>query len=161
MFAVPVAVVEESRYLLAAEPVRVRPVAVTVLAFPTLLSAKLAVPPVQLTFPVSAARTPLRVQENVAVAVPSYGLLVAVMLGVTVAWVIVKVCEVLVPPPGAGVVTVIGTPPGDVSRSLAGMAAVTCPEFTNVVGRALPFQFTTVVDPKLVPLAIRLKPDPP
>src|SRR5438094_8944911 len=46
------------------------------------------------------------------------------------------------PPPGAGLKTVIGKLPA-VVRSLAGIAAVSSVELTNVVGRAAPLKRTT------------------
>ena len=65
-----------------------------------------------------------------------------------------------VPPPGAGLVTVIGNVPA-VAMSAAVMAAVTWVVDTYVVVRALPFQLTTEVDTKLVPFTVRVKALPP
>ena len=64
-----------------------------------------------------------------------------------------------VPPPGAGVTTVTGTLPA-VTMSLAGIAAVTWPAFTNVVVRAVPFQRTLEVPTKLLPFTVSVKPPP-
>ena len=65
-----------------------------------------------------------------------------------------------VPPPGAGVTTVTGALPA-VTMSLAGIAAVSCPAFTNVVVRAAPFQRTSEVPTKLLPFTVSVKPAPP
>src|SRR5262245_63737680 len=64
------------------------------------------------------------------------------------------------PPPGAGVTTVTGTLPC-VTMSLAGIAAVTWPAFTNVVVRGAPFQWTWEVPTKLLPFTVSVKPPPP
>jgi hypothetical protein len=54
----------------------------------------------------------------------------------------VKVCAFVVPPPGAGVKTVIAYSP-EVVTSLAGIAAVSCVELTYVVVRFEPANRTT------------------
>src|SRR5678816_2644732 len=65
-----------------------------------------------------------------------------------------------VPPPGAGLATVIGTLPA-LAMSPALIVAVSCVELTNVVVRAAPFQRTTDPDTKLVPLTVSVNADPP
>ena len=65
-----------------------------------------------------------------------------------------------VPPPGVGFTTVTGTLPW-VTMSLAGIAAVTCPAFTNVVVRPVPFQRTWDVPTKLLPFTVSVKAAPP
>ena len=65
-----------------------------------------------------------------------------------------------VPPPGAGVTTVTGALPA-VTMSLAGIAAVTWPAFTNVVVRAAPFQRTWEVPTKLLPFTVSVNAAPP
>ena len=64
-----------------------------------------------------------------------------------------------VPPPGVGFTTVTGALPA-VTMSLAGIAAVTWPAFTNVVVRAAPFQRTWEVPTKLLPFTVSVKPPP-
>ena len=73
---------------------------------------------------------------------------------------IVKVCGLEIPPPGAGVTTVTPAVPA-VAMSAAVMAAVSCVALTNVVVRALPFQFTVEFAVKLVPLTVKVNAPPP
>ena len=73
---------------------------------------------------------------------------------------IVKVWAFDVPPPGAGVNTVTAAVPAT-PRSAAGIAAVTCVVETNVVARAAPFQRTTELGTKFVPLTVSVRPGPP
>lgn len=69
-------------------------------------------------------------------------------------------CTLVVPPPGAGFVTVtLTTPP--LAMSAAVMAAVTCVALTKVVVLAAPLKFTTEVETKFVPVAVSVKPAPP
>ena len=56
--------------------------------------------------------------------------------------------------------TVTGTLPC-ATMSLAGIAAVTCPGFTNVVVRGAPFQRTWDVPTKLLPFTVSVKAAPP
>jgi hypothetical protein len=63
----------------------------------------------------------------------------------------VKYCGALVPPPGAGVTTVIGKRPG-VARLDTGTFAVRLVELTKVVGTEVPFTSTEEVDTKPVPV---------
>src|SRR3954465_4868284 len=72
----------------------------------------------------------------------------------------VNVCPFDVPPPGAGLKTVTGKLP-PVSRSLAGIAALSCVELMNVVVRALLLKLTTEPDMKPEPFTVRTKPAPP
>src|SRR5262245_2474615 len=55
-----------------------------------------------------------------------------------------------VPPPGAGVTTVIGQAPAT-ARSAADSVASNCVELTNVVGRGDPFHASTDDDVNLLP----------
>ena len=59
-----------------------------------------------------------------------------------------------------GFATVTGALPW-VTMWLAGIAAVTCPAFTNVVVRAAPFQRTWEVPTKLLPFTVSVKAAPP
>jgi hypothetical protein len=65
-----------------------------------------------------------------------------------------------VPPPGAGVTTVIEIVP-PLTRSPTGTKAVNCVAFTSVVTRGVPFQSTTEVLMKPVPFTVSVKPAPP
>src|SRR5262245_36169567 len=62
-----------------------------------------------------------------------------------------------VPPPGAGVKTVISRVPA-VTRSLASIAAVSCVAEITAVGRFEPSTRTIDVDPNPVPLTVNTKP---
>ena len=73
---------------------------------------------------------------------------------------IVRVWALEVPPPGAGVNTVTEAVPAT-AMSAAGIAAVNRVEETNVVVRSAPFQSTTELATKPVPLTVSVKPDPP
>lgn len=73
---------------------------------------------------------------------------------------IIKVCGLEVPPPGAGVTTVTAAVPA-VAMSGAKIAAVNCTALTNVVVRALPFQFTTELFVKFVPTTVKVNAAPP
>src|SRR5579862_8994684 len=59
------------------------------------------------------------------------------------------------PPPGAGLDTVTVAVPA-VATSVALMVAVTCELETNVVVRALPFQFTVAPETKPVPFTVKV-----
>jgi hypothetical protein len=74
--------------------------------------------------------------------------------------VIVKVSAFDVPPTGAGLTTVTDPVPEE-AMSAAVIAAVTCPEFTNVVVRALPFHCAVEFVTKFVPLIVSVKAAPP
>ena len=65
-----------------------------------------------------------------------------------------------VPPPGAGVNAVTDAVPA-VAISAALMAAVSCVALTKVVVRFAPFQRTTEVATKLLPVTVRVKLAPP
>jgi hypothetical protein len=73
---------------------------------------------------------------------------------------IMNVCAVDVPPPGVGLNTVTERV-WAVAMSAAVMAAVSCVAETYVVVRLEPFQRTTEVGTKLVPVTVRLKLGPP
>ena len=67
---------------------------------------------------------------------------------------------VVVPPPGAGLVTVTFADP-TVVMSVDRIAAVSCVALTNVWSCAVPLKFTTEVETKLVPFTVSVKPAPP
>src|SRR4030095_15012844 len=71
---------------------------------------------------------------------------------------IVKVSALEVPPPGFTTLT-CAVPA--VAMSLAGIAAVSCVPFTNVVLRAAPFHCTTEPETKLLPLTVSVNAGPP
>jgi hypothetical protein len=68
----------------------------------------------------------------------------------------VNVCALDVPPPGAGLVTVMLKVPAAV-RSPAGIDAVNWVPFTNAVVRGEPAKFTTELLTKFVPFTVKLK----
>ena len=70
-----------------------------------------------------------------------------------------NVTEALVPPPGAGFVTVMGKLP-TVKRSVANIEAVTFVALTKVVLLAVPLKFTTEPFTKLLPFTVSVKPAP-
>jgi hypothetical protein len=65
-----------------------------------------------------------------------------------------------VPPPGAGLTTVMLAVPA-LAMSEAGTAADTCEALTGVVGSAVLFQCTTDADTKLLPFTVSVKDAPP
>src|SRR5881296_288154 len=71
-----------------------------------------------------------------------------------------KVTAAEAPPPGEGLKTVTLTEP-PVSRSFAGMLAVSWVALTKAVVRELPFQRTTELATKLEPVAVSVKAAPP
>ena len=72
----------------------------------------------------------------------------------------VKVCALLVPPPGAGLVTVTAkVPTAEISPDV--IVAVSWVLDTNVVVLPDPFQLTTEAEMKLVPVIVRVKEEPP
>src|SRR5258708_2049878 len=91
-------------------------------------------------------------------AVPWVGL-TRVTLG-ALALLTVKVCAVEVPPPGAGLNTVTCDVPA-AAMSLAGIAAVSWVELTDVVIRFAPFQRTTEPFTKLLPFTVKVNAAPP
>ena len=79
-------------------------------------------------------------------------------LVITGALAIVNVIPVDVPP--QGFTTVIDAVPAVAIRA-AGTVAVSCVEDTNVVARAVPFQFTVEVETKFVPFTVNVNCAPP
>ena len=65
-----------------------------------------------------------------------------------------------VPPPGAGLKTVIGKVPAE-AMSAARIVAVNCVALTNVVVRAIPLMRTAEPPTKFVPFTVRAKSIPP
>src|SRR3989442_1687375 len=72
----------------------------------------------------------------------------------------VKAAGVDVPPPGEGLKTVRLTEP-PVSRSVAGMLALSWVALTRAVVRELPFQRTTELATKLEPVTVSVNAAPP
>src|SRR5262245_33908596 len=64
------------------------------------------------------------------------------------------------PPPGAGLTTVTFATP-TLAMSVAGIWAVNSVALENVVGRGLPFQFTTAPFTNALPFAVKLNAGPP
>ena len=95
---------------------------------------------------------------SVAVTGPPGGELV--VLAVRPGPVMVRDWAPEVPPPGAGVNTVMLSAP-ELTRSLARMVAVSWVADTNVVARLLPLTRTTEAGVKLLPVAVRVKAAPP
>lgn len=73
---------------------------------------------------------------------------------------IVKVRKRETPPPGAGLNTVTSTVP-PAATSLAGIAALNWVVLTTVVVRFEPFQRTTELEIKFLPVAVSVKAAPP
>jgi hypothetical protein len=72
----------------------------------------------------------------------------------------VRLTALEVPPPGAGLKTVMGKFP-EFTISVARIVAVNCVELTNVVTRPIPLKRTTEALTKFVPLTVRIKSRPP
>jgi hypothetical protein len=72
----------------------------------------------------------------------------------------VKVSLLEVPPPFGGVNTVTAKVPL-IARLLAGMSACNWVALINVVVRSAPFQRTTELDTKLLPLMVKVRPEEP
>src|SRR5258705_9072345 len=94
----------------------------------------------------------------VAVTSPPGGELV--VLAVSPGPVMVRDWAAEVPPPGAGVNTVMLRAP-ELPRSLARMVAFNWFAETNVVARGLPFTWTTELPAKLLPVAVSVNAGPP
>src|SRR5215470_20239091 len=114
------------------------------------------------TVAVAPAAKPVPVAVSVKAALPAVTLagLRVLMLGVGFTGATVSGRAADVPPPGAGVNTVmLGVPAAAIS--LAGMAAVSCVDETNVVVRPAPLTCTIELFVKLEPVAVRVKGTPP
>src|SRR5499427_1100052 len=114
------------------------------------------------TVAVAPAAKPVPVTVSVKAALPAVTLagLRLLMLGVGFRSATVSGRAADVPPPGAGVNTVmLGVPAAAIS--LAGMAAVSCVDETNVVVRPAPLTCTIEPFVKLEPVAVRVKAAPP
>ena len=103
---------------------------------------------------------PLPVTVKVNAVPPAVALVGEIAVSVGPAEAIGKLRAAEVPPPGAGVTTVTGTLLA-VAMSAALMAVVSCVALTNVVVRALPFQFTVEPFTKLVPFTVSVNAAPP
>ena len=101
---------------------------------------------------------PVMVRVNPPLPATAVDGLIVVIVGD--GFVMVKVAMLDVPPPGAGLKTVTFAVPA-VATSLAGMAAVSWVLETKVVGRSLPFQRTTELVTKFVPVMTRVNPPLP
>lgn len=109
--------------------------------------------PFHLTLEVETKLVPFTVKVNWALpAVVEVGL-IELMVGAGL--LIVNVTELDVPPPGAGLTTVIDAVPAAATFA-AGTIAVSLIEETNVVTRAEPFQLTVEVETKLVPFTVKV-----
>jgi hypothetical protein len=114
--------------------------------------------PFQRTTELLTKRLPLTVSVNPALpALAVVGLKLEI---VGTRLLIVRVNALEVPPPGAGVNTVTGTVPAT-AMSEAGIAAVNLVAETNVVVRSSPFQRTTELVTKLLPLTVSVNAAPP
>jgi hypothetical protein len=115
--------------------------------------------PLNLTTELDVKLLPLAVRVKLA---PPAATEVGLMLVSTGAGglVMVSVCPEEVPPPGAGVKTVIEGVPA-AATSAAVMVAVNCVALTNTVARALPLICTTEFGAKALPLAVSVKLAPP
>src|SRR5437867_9614335 len=83
-----------------------------------------------------------------------------VSVGLGFGAVIMNVCGLEVPPPGAGLRTVTEAVPA-VAMSAAVICACSCVLLPNVVARWLPFHCTMDELMKFVPVAVRVNPAPP
>jgi len=114
------------------------------------------------TVAVAPAANPAPVAVRMKAPLPAVTLagLRLLMLGVGLTLATVSGRAPDVPPPGAGVDTVmLGIPATAIS--LAGMAAVSCVDETNVVVRPAPLTWTIELFVKLEPVAVRVKAAPP
>jgi hypothetical protein len=124
-----------------------------------------AVPPVsplppKFTIDPAMKPVPVKVMFTDWPATPLVGLM-EVSVGAGFGWLaMVNTKFVVVPPPGAGFVTVTFTPP-TAEMSEESIEAVSFVALTNVVVLAAPLKFTTEVGTKLVPLTVSVKPAPP
>lgn len=124
-----------------------------------------AVPPVsplppKFTIDPAMKPVPVKVMFTDWLATPLVGLM-EVSVGAGFGWLaMVNTKFVVVPPPGAGFVTVTFTPP-TAEMSEESIEAVSFVALTNVVVLAAPLKFTTEVGTKLVPLTVSVKPAPP
>jgi hypothetical protein len=91
---------------------------------------------------------------------PTAAVLGEIEVAVGTGLLIVNVLAAEVPPPGVGLNTVTEAVPA-VVMSAAVIWACSCVLLTNVVVRSLPFQRTTEVTAKFVPVAVSVKAAPP
>ena len=114
------------------------------------------------TVAVAPAANPVPVVVRVKAPLPAVTVagLRLLMLGVGFTLATVSGRAADVPPPGAGVNTLmLGDPAAAIS--LAGMAAVSCVDETNVVVRPAPLTWTIELLVKLEPVTVRVKAAPP
>jgi len=111
---------------------------------------------------VDAAMNPVPLTVKVNPAAPAVALagVKEDTLGTGLAGVIERVAVLEVPPPGAGLTTVIPAEP-EVAMADAGTSAVTRVALTYVVASAVPFQCTADEAKKLLPLTVRVNAGPP
>ena len=104
---------------------------------------------------------PFTLSVNAGPPAAAFGGEIPVMVGIGLfRALMVKIDARDVPPPGGGFVTVTCTVPA-AAISDAEINAVIWVAFTRVVGRALPFQFTTELPVKFAPFTVRLNAGPP
>ena len=104
---------------------------------------------------------PLTVSTNAPPpAVAEFGLILVMVGNGFCTALIVKLTELEVPPPGAGLTTVTFAVPA-AAMSVAGIVAVSCVALIKVVVRALPFHLTPEPATKPLPLIVNENPAPP
>ena len=111
--------------------------------------------PFQLTVAPLRKLLPFTVSLNEAPPAVALLGLIEEIAGGLLALVMVKVRALDVPPPGAGLTTVMVAVPAE-ATSEAGTIAVNCVLETKLVARAVPFQLMVEPLTKLVPLAVRV-----
>jgi len=114
--------------------------------------------PFQRTTELVTKFVPVMVSVNPPLPATAVDGLIVVIVGD--GFVMVKVAMLDVPPPGAGLKTVTFAVPA-VATSLAGMVAVSTVLETNPVVRSLPFQRTTELVTKFVPVMVSVNPPLP
>jgi hypothetical protein len=102
---------------------------------------------------VDAPTNPVPVRVSVNVEAPAVTKVGEMEVSVGAGLLMLKVCAEEVPPPGVGLKTVTEAVP-DAAMSEAGTVAVSEVALTNVVASAMPFQFTTELLTKFVPLRV-------
>ncbi len=133
---------------------------IAAVTWPALTNVVVRATPFQRTSEVPTKLLPFTVSVNAAPPAAVLGGASDVSAGTGLGALMVNVRAFEVPPPGVGFTTVTGTVPW-VTMSLAGIAAVTWPAFTNVVVRATPFQRTCEVATKLLPFTVSVNAAPP
>lgn len=107
-----------------------------------------------------AATNPVPLRVSVKPALPASTEVGLMLVSVGTGLLTAKLSALVVPPPGAGFVTVTLAEPV-FAMSAAAIAACNCVAFTSVVVLAEPFQFTTDVLLKFVPFTVKVNAAPP